>query len=215
MVRKAAASAGPAAEAQIVRQRRNGRSILTLQAGEPMRTLRTVVIGWALLTARLEGQATPPQLGEVIVRDSAVARVVAAALFEQFAHNVANAAFDATTHAVTLTFPDSDAPEAWRPLRAHLLQAVHGRTRQPEDVAEWYAIVGEARVDGYTLTVHLTIGNHHRCKSGGKADRTTTEQWYLVRSTRGDNGPWSVPTVTWAGESLGVPCELMGSPRRE
>jgi hypothetical protein len=180
-----------------------------------MRTLCAAVFGWALVAVPLEGQAVPPSVGAVIARDSSVARVVAAALFEQLAHNVANAAFDTTTHAVTLTFPDSEAPEAWRLLRAHLLQALRGRARQSEDVAEWYAIVGEARVDGYTLTVHLTIGNHHQCKSGGKADRTTTEQWYLVRSTRGDNGPWSVPTVTWAGESLGVPCELLGSPRRE
>jgi hypothetical protein len=178
-----------------------------------MKTWCTAVLGWALLTAPLGGQALAPLAGTVVSRDSAVARVVAAALLEQLAHNVANAAFDTTTHAVTLTFPDSEAPEAWRLLRAHLLQSVHGRARQPEDVSEWYAIVGEARVDGYTLTVHLTIGNHHGCKRGGKVDRTTTEQWYLVRATRSD-GPWSVPTVTWTGESLGVPCEFLGGPRR-
>lgn len=166
------------------------------------------LIGACFLVGRVDAQLVVPSLGTVVVRDSSVARVVGSALFEQLAGPVAEAAFDTTTRPLTLQFPDAEAPEAWRQLRAHLLLATRGRAPRPGDRVEWFANVGEAGVAGNVLSVRLSVGTRHEC-TAGKADWTTTEQSYIVRATRMPNGVWSVPTVAWSEEALGPSCDLM------
>jgi len=178
--------------------------------GEFMRTAFYVIIGAVFLTVRAEGQVVASSPGTLVVRDSSVARVVGAALFEHLANNIAEAAFDTTTWPVVLRFPEAEAPEAWRQLRAHLLLATRGRAPRPGDRVERFAIVGEARVNGNALSVQLSVGTRHEC-TAGKADWTTTEQWYVVHATRMTDGPWSVPSVAWSGESLGPSCDLIRS----
>lgn len=166
------------------------------------------IIGACVLVVRAEGQVAAPDLGTVVVRDSSVARVIGTALFEQLAGSLTQAAFDTTTRPVTLQFPDAEAPDAWRQLRAHLLLATRGRAWRPGDRVEWFATVGEARVSGDSLAVRLSIGTRHEC-TAGRADWTTTEHSYLVRATRMPHGRWSGPTVVWIEEALGPSCDLL------
>lgn len=177
-----------------------------------VRALSVLLVALTIPAARASAQAAAPTTSAVVVRDSAVARIIGVALAQRLARSIAQAAFDTTTHAVVFNFPDAEAPTSWGQLRTHLLTAVRGRPRVAADEQKLFVTVGPARIASDTLIVILTIGSRIVCETEWLEQMRETNE---VRATRFRGNPWSLSEVRFRGESLGGCRIVPGNPNAQ